>query len=399
MNQKLLLCLVASVVVLGGCTGQLDFKTSDVSNQNVALSSFSSRTADTERSIISKNANTNKSALAPLPPEKKHIASFDREDCSLKRCTKVTQQIFMNSKTENVHVAPKGYSFLEVDALPKDYLLVIKGNDVFTYKPSTGKITPFTYDDSKKQMTLAKDEAIYAKEAFNEPGKYLLLVFKMTLVKNEAWSFSQTEPKEFALYDSKKDVLTSVKTENIKNLFITNQESGSYLSNSPFLFDGKKNQIIVWGGMNRFFWDGPIGEPTANLGELFIASLDGKKKELVSKDQYIIPGNNGSFFIFDTDVISDVSYHSALLNRLTNITYRDFSVTPVKGEKYTMSKQVQKYFAEVSGPNDPNLVFDYGFAGFERKGDTLIWHGFWTNSLEFTVGKGNVLETVKLIQE
>lgn len=298
--------------------------------------------------------------------KKTTYVTFD-EVCKYFRCTEARQHKVPGDEGQRLD-SPKGYVFLEVDALPKDYLLVEAEGKVYTFQPSTLKITPFTVDSTKKQLTLNKNEALSAKEAFNKKGLFLLTKFKMNESEidgaGENTTFFNTSATALAFYtyDSTKDSLLAITNATPSNNFLdytyggeNNKKTTSKgeLTTSPFLYDGVHGRIIAWNGINHDFFRGPMGDYPIPSTPIRITTLEGKLikefKDGIITD-YADEAGNLYLGFYDQINTKDL-YAEKPLAQLQKIALLQAGDDTPTLHYYTLSKGVQEYIAKTIDKN------------------------------------------------
>lgn len=297
--KKQLIAFLAFAAILSGCSTSTNLPTT---NTGTSLEN-SSTLLNVNENTVSPVVNEGQTDTSKASLQKNTFVTFTG-GCSFYRCNEAIQNDENGNAVSAAFHSPAGYQFLEVDALPEDYLLMIKDGSVFSYQPSTKKITPFTANDTKMQLTLKKDEGLYAKEAFNKKGEYLLIAFQMNSPsKEDGGPFINTSasPIAFYTYDSLHDTLLTQKNSTPMNNFISNSSETvkGDIVNTEFLYDAILQRTISWNYITRELYKGPFGDYSPRRGPVKITSLDGTVLKVISGNIVTTVENSSKLFIFD----------------------------------------------------------------------------------------------------
>ncbi|MFN7161096.1 MAG: hypothetical protein ACK4NC_05855 [Candidatus Gracilibacteria bacterium] len=398
MKKQLLASLVISIIFTG-CANTTQVSNINVNTDTPPLDQTNLNT------LVESAAGKKPAQFAARSLKKDTFVSFS-EGCTFYRCSEASQNDGNGNVVANSMKAPAGYEFLEIDALPKDYLLIIKDSKVYSYQPSTQKITPFTANDTKVQLAVEKDQGLYAKEAFNKKGSYLFIVFTMqgAEVSKEIGpgvfiNFSST-PDALYTYDSTKDVLLSVNNAAPENNFIdynassegTSKNVKGELAYSPFLYDGINERTIAWFGHAYEIYRGPWGDYMPSSGPIKVTSLTGKSIKNITLESFITEDQkSGDIFFATYKGISKIDANTSHpLKDLESIVIVNTGNPNLEERTITISPKVKSFLASRDSEADKNFLlgFSYGPTAIRLAGNTLTFGD--SDTVTFTLTKDEI---------
>lgn len=399
MKKQLLLSL-ALCIVFTGCAG------TSVENSNTTTSTQDQTNLNTS---VELPTGKRPAQFAAQSLVKNTFVTFDdNERCQFYRCTIATQTDGNGNIVASELKAPAGYEYLEVDALPKDYLLIIKDGKVYSYQPSTQKIAPFIIDDTKTQLSLEKDQGLYAKEAFNQKGNYLFIAFRMDDAEVSqdigpgVFINTSATPDAFFTYDSTKDILLSIKNPSPENNFLdytaptdgTPKSVKGELTFSPFLYDALNSRTISWFGHAYEIYRGPWGDYMPSTGPVKITSLTGEAIKQIPLETFITTDQeNGNIFFVSYKGLTTVDANSSHpVKDLESVTILNADNPNLEESKITVSPKVTSFFETRNSEVDINFLTSFSYATpiIHLESNKLTFRGMNGNNVLFTLTKNEI---------